>query len=160
MTLDVAAMFAEHHAFVVNYLRRRLNGRDPSIADDLACDTFLRAWEKRDQYVERAGTPARAWLVRIAHNLLIDYLRHERPTANLDDLQLAAVESAPNHRADVLPLLPAAIAALTPRQRAVIVARFYHGYRQRELGHISTYAGVKKLQDRALVNLRRALDVA
>jgi DNA-directed RNA polymerase specialized sigma subunit len=53
-----------------------------------------------------------------------------------------------------------ALDRLTERQRAVVVARFYEGRRQRDLAHIATYYGVKKLQDRALVNLRKLLEVA
>lgn len=47
--------------------------RDPDLAADLVQDTFIRAMERRDQYLGDA--PLGAWLRRILHNLAIDRVR-------------------------------------------------------------------------------------
>src|SRR3569832_1557518 len=56
-----------------SYLRYHLNGR-AELAEDLAADVFLKAMEKIHSY-QFSGVPFSAWLYRIAHNHLIDYLR-------------------------------------------------------------------------------------
>lgn len=48
---------------------------DPELADELAQEAFVTAWEKRDQY--RAGTSPRAWLLSIARSRLIDRNRRQ-----------------------------------------------------------------------------------
>ena len=47
--------------------------RDPDLAADTVQDTVVRAIERRDQYREDA--PLGHWLIRIAHNLIVDRAR-------------------------------------------------------------------------------------
>ncbi|MDD4889375.1 MAG: sigma-70 family RNA polymerase sigma factor [Phycisphaerae bacterium] len=47
---------------------------DPSLADDLVQSTYLKAWERFDQF--QAGSNCRAWLMTILHNTWIDHVRH------------------------------------------------------------------------------------
>lgn len=47
--------------------------RDRDFAQDLAHDTLLRAWERREQFAGRSSL--RTWLHRILHNLAVDRLR-------------------------------------------------------------------------------------
>jgi DNA-directed RNA polymerase specialized sigma24 family protein len=46
------------------------------MAEDLAADVLLRAWEKLHLYQADSG-PFSAWLSRIAHNRTIDYFRSQ-----------------------------------------------------------------------------------
>jgi RNA polymerase sigma-70 factor (ECF subfamily) len=46
---------------------------DPDLADEIAQDAFLRAWERRKQY--RPGTSPRAWLLTIARSQLMEHRR-------------------------------------------------------------------------------------
>src|SRR5690349_6412431 len=77
------------------FLRRRVDGTD-EIVEDLTEDLFVKVFEKLDRYVER-GLPFTAWLYRIAHNHLVDYLRSRpRYTAHsLDDVAEVAERHAP-----------------------------------------------------------------
>lgn len=50
--------------------------RDRRLAEDLAHDTLLRAWERREQF--RGDASLRTWLHRILHNMAIDRLRRSR----------------------------------------------------------------------------------
>lgn len=162
MSLDVAALFAAEHGRLCRYFRRRIGRRDPSLAEDLASAVFLRAWEKRGLYQVRPGVPAAAWLMRLAHTILMDYFRAERPTVSVEMRATLGYEVATHDTRDPASVLDlrAALAALRPKQRAVIVGYYYDGKKQRELVDIATLEGVKKLQQRALVNLRRALGAA
>ena len=47
--------------------------RERELAEDLAHDTLLRAWERRAQF--RGDASLRTWLHRILHNLAVDRLR-------------------------------------------------------------------------------------
>ena len=68
--MDFHALFDAQYADVHRYLAHRLG--DEAAAEDLASETFLRAYRARESYV--AGSP-RAWLFTIATNLLRDHVR-------------------------------------------------------------------------------------
>ena len=60
----------------------------PDRAEDLAQDTFLRAWTHFDQFDPR--TNCRAWLFRILHNAWVSQWRKTRlelPVADLDEVR-------------------------------------------------------------------------
>lgn len=163
MSLDVAALYGTEHDRLVAYFRKRLEPRDPSVAEDLAAAVWLRVWEKRDRYRPLPGTPARAWLYGIARNLLVDYLRHEPRGTSLDMLVGLMLEPSEPSRTSAVEwriVLSDAVETLRPRERAVVVGQFWDGRLQREMSEIGTTYGVKSLQARALVRLRRALGVA
>jgi DNA-directed RNA polymerase specialized sigma24 family protein len=68
-----AGLFDRHYAAVAGFLRRRL---ELSLADDLAAETFLQAFDMRNPYdVSRAD--ARPWLFGIASHLLSHHRRSE-----------------------------------------------------------------------------------
>src|SRR5918995_6356859 len=81
-----ASLYEQYSPLVYRFLRRRLDGAD-EVVEDLTEDVFVKVYEKLDRYVER-GLPFTAWLYRIAHNHLVDYLRTlPRMTASsLDDV--------------------------------------------------------------------------
>jgi RNA polymerase sigma-70 factor (ECF subfamily) len=56
--------------------------RSTQLAEDIAQDTFLKAWKGIAAFAPE--TSFRAWVFRIAHNGLIDHQRRERPTINVD----------------------------------------------------------------------------
>ncbi len=53
-------------------------------AEDLTAETFLRAWKVIDRY-EMRGVPIISWLLRIAHNQGMSYLRSRRETKPLPE---------------------------------------------------------------------------
>lgn len=60
--------------------------RDPELAAETVQDALVRALEKREQY--RSDAPLRHWLIRIAHNLMIDRARkakHEIVVEEIED---------------------------------------------------------------------------
>src|SRR5919106_5148803 len=66
-------IFDRHYRSVYGYLSRRV-GR--VIADDLAAETFIRAFERRSSYDPQAQR-AFPWLLGIAVNLLAHHRRSE-----------------------------------------------------------------------------------
>ena len=58
---------------------------DPDLAADVAQDTIVRALERRDQY--RSEAPLGHWLIRIAHNLIVDRARRAKHELLVDDVE-------------------------------------------------------------------------
>ncbi|MBB3117282.1 RNA polymerase sigma-70 factor (ECF subfamily) [Massilia violacea] len=71
---DFAALYMEHHGWLVAWLRRKLNGADHAV--DLAHDTFVRILCQPDQKRAPLQEP-RAYLTTVARNLLINYVRRQ-----------------------------------------------------------------------------------
>lgn len=81
----------EHGPAVQGYLRRRVG--DPMLAEDLTQETFLRLHRAQPERDEPAAV--RAWLLRTAHNLLVDHYRASKGEVPLDEaLHLSANEPA------------------------------------------------------------------
>lgn len=157
----LAELYDCHAPRVYAYVYRRVG--DPHLAEDLVGDVFVRVVQairsKRPWH-----TSFRAWLYRIAHNVVIDHYRHQQPvpTASLDEGWLPAVEES--SRAPLQdPLdhqrLRAALCHLTQEQQQVLVLRFGEGLTIRETAQVmrKTTGAVKALQHRAIVTLRRIL---
>ena len=58
---------------------------DPDLAADTVQDTIVRALERRDQY--RSDAPLGHWLIRIAHNLIIDRARRAERELLVDEVE-------------------------------------------------------------------------
>ena len=61
-----------HHLLRASLLR---DTADPELADEIAQETLIRAWDKRHQY--RPGTSPRSWLITIARSQLMECRRRE-----------------------------------------------------------------------------------
>ena len=156
-----ATLYEQYRPLVYRFLRRRLDGADETV-EDLTEDVFVKLYEKLDRYVER-GLPFTAWLYRIAHNQLVDYVRTlPRHTAQ----SLDVVADVPEHQTgseyrSVLDrqTFEPALARLTAEQRRAVELRFLQGMSVAETAAAMRRSeeAVKKLQARALANLRRSL---
>jgi len=157
-----ASLYEQYSPLVYRFLRRRLDGTGDEVIEDLTEDVFVKVYEKLDRYVER-GLPFTAWLYRIAHNHLVDYLRTlpRMNASSLDEVAEVPERAANAAFSRVLDRqsLEPALARLTPEQRQAIELRFMEGM---SVAETATSMGrsdeaVKKLQARALANLRRHL---
>jgi RNA polymerase sigma factor (sigma-70 family) len=140
--------------------------RDPGTAQDVAQETFLRAWRNAASYDARRGRVA-TWLLTIARNLAIDTARLKGvepldPDVLAGSLQLSGsaaageVELAPDER----DRLRAAISELPPDQRRALVHAAYLGRTAREIGEIDGVPlGTVKTRIRsAMLKLRAELE--
>ena len=85
-------LFDRHFDSIHRYLRRRV-GKD--IADDLAAETFMEAFDSRLKY-QSSARDARPWLFGIALNLLRHHYRHEeRELRALQRTGVDPIASAP-----------------------------------------------------------------
>lgn len=135
---------------------------DPSSADDLTAEVFLRVSQALPSY-RHQGAPFQAWVLQIARNLSIDHFRKvsARPQVPLDealatpgdDLEQSAERRLTGDR------LRVALIDLTDEQREVIVLRFVLGCPIAEVMTVlaKSESAVKALQRRGLESLRDAL---
>lgn len=173
MALDVEALYASQASNLRGFVVNRLGTSDDDRIDDLLATVWARAWEKRHQYRDQGYDP-KSWIFRIAHNAIVDDIRRAGIRRRLTRVPLTDVDAytatvdAGSHdhielisaRSDVTSLL--ALDSLTDLQRRIIECRFLLGLSEKETcvatGH--SYTGVKKLQYRALENIRKHLGIA
>ena len=156
----LAALYEEYYGKIARYIFARTGNRTE--AEDLAGEVFLKALESLGSYRER-GIPMQAWLFKIAHNLVVDYLRQvtKRKTVSIDTVQLPA-ESDQQATAETnieLARVTRALDQLTPAQRQVIELRFFAGLTSEQAGQALNKSGgaVREMQSAAIRRLRKLL---
>src|SRR6188472_3690201 len=143
---DLEALFRHHWPGA--YRAAYLVVHDAGAAEDIAQEAFLAAVRNLDRFDHRR--PFGPWLHRIVVNRAIDWARARQLRAEAELLDAVA---APQYAAPIDEPLLAALAALPPDHRAVIVLRHLLEYTP---GEIAELLGLP----RGTVNsrLRRGLD--
>lgn len=157
----LSALYHRHAPALYRYFVLRLHER--TVAEDLTGEVFLKMVEGLGNYEQR-GAPLAAWLFRIAHDRMVDYVRHSarRPTTALLETiidpesgpELQALDQAERQQ------LLAAVTTLGDEQKLVIQLRFIEGYSLEDVARImrKTVGAVKALQHRALTSLGRKIE--
>jgi RNA polymerase sigma-70 factor (ECF subfamily) len=68
------ALYAREARTVLRYLRSVV--REPAAAEDICGDAFCKAWDSWPRF-RGSDAEARAWVIRIARNLVIDRVRRD-----------------------------------------------------------------------------------
>jgi len=155
-----ADLYDRHVVRVYRHIYYLVN--DAREAEDLTAQSFLKAWEAIDRYKER-GAPFVAWLLRIAHNLTISFLRSKRDHSELDEGFVdqkrrgnpeESLEQASDERS-----VRDAVLRLRDEQRQVIMLRFVEELDYTEVAAMigKSVPAVRVIQHRALGNLRKIL---
>ena len=155
-------LYEENFDKIYRYFVLRI--RDETEAEDMTQQVFLNALKSISSYKWK-GVPFTAWLFRIAHNQLVDYIRKtaKRATVPLND-SLANSEPNPHqiaeHNLDIDQLI-SATGQLSAAQREVIALRFAGELSVAEVAKImgKSQGAVKALQHSAIVALRKRLSV-
>jgi RNA polymerase sigma-70 factor (ECF subfamily) len=158
----VGALYDSHCQAVYRYFHVRLGHQQT--AEDLTGEVFRRMITGLPRY-RISALPFRAWLFRIAHNLLIDHYRQEG-VCNLTSLP--EVETGGETEIDPVSAVEQkltleetyrALSTLEDSQRDVLVLRFLSGLSLKEtaLALGKTEDAVKALQRRGLMALRLRL---
>lgn len=136
---------------------------DTGVAEDLVQETFLRVWNRVQGFDAEKGAVG-AWLLAVARNRAIDYLRSTTGRAR-NTLELETTEHPSLYNdmekdllaADKARRVKAAMEKLSPNQRQVIELAYFEGLSQTEmaermgqpLGTVKTWvrAALKNLRD-------------
>jgi RNA polymerase sigma-70 factor (ECF subfamily) len=79
------ALYTKHRGLLYRFLLR--SARDPHRTDELFQETWSRVISARERYQPQAKFST--WLLQIAHNLMIDGIRRQRPMADGDEAEMA-----------------------------------------------------------------------
>lgn len=105
------------------------------LADDLAQDTFIRAYTHIGQF--KGLSAFSTWLYRVAYNVFCDYTRRQHPTSDLDAqiAQKCASDSADKTlRLD----LYNALSLLSEKERTCITLQLIDGYKIDKISEITS----------------------
>ncbi len=145
---ELVQIYREHTGPLYAYVSRRVGG-DRTLAEDIVQDAWLRAVD----HWPRRGTPdhPRAWLMRVARNLLVSHFRRRRPTpVDPAELDLEADTYSPETPATAA-LVSWGLARMRRGQAAMLEAFYFDGKSTREI------AEERGLSERAVEGrLRRA----
>lgn len=146
-----------HEIELRGYLTRQL--RDARLAEDLLQDTFVKALGEGSSFCTLENP--RAWLFRVARNLLIDHQRRQRSFVDLDD-RIAVEEPDVPAVESLSACLPRALAALDSEDREAITLCDIEGLTQADYAHRKglSLPGAKSRVQRARQRLKRQLSNA
>ncbi|HEY4096199.1 MAG TPA: RNA polymerase sigma factor [Baekduia sp.] len=160
------ALFERHFARIHRWLHRRVGA---PLAEDLAAETFTRAFDRRDRF-DGAYADARPWLFGIASHLVHDHQRAElrrlRALARVrrwepggDDLTAGAVARVDAAAAG--PAVAAALAGLRAEERDVLLLVAWADLEYEEVARATgvPIGTVRSRLHRARTHLRAALDL-
>ncbi len=129
-------VFVEKYQRLVFAVLSRMLGHGPHV-EDLAQETFLRAWRAFPEYEIRADSPPSPWLLTIASRLAISH-RRKRSRDSMRREHFTEPSSADTPETErARRALGRAIAdafdRLAPEQRSVFVLQQYHGLSLKEI---------------------------
>jgi len=156
----LTGLYEEYYDKISRYIFVHTGDRTES--EDLASDVFIRALDRLDDFEQR-GIPMQAWLFKIAHNLMVDYLRKnsKRKTMPIDAIEVSSSENIERNVEKSLNLetVDEAMKNLTASQREVINLRFFSGLSSKEVGQLlgKSDGAVREMQRAAVESLRKSL---
>jgi RNA polymerase sigma-70 factor (ECF subfamily) len=165
-TDEFAELVRRHSARVFAVLHRY--ERDQHRLEDLAQETFLKAWRALDQFDGRA--PFEHWLSRIAVRVALDHLRRQKqarneiglPELGEDALDWLRGDDAGSELAasEAREILDAALRQLSPADQLVITLQEIEGRSVKEIAALtgSSRVAVRVRAMRARARLKTALE--
>jgi len=160
----IGTLYDRHQPHIYRFVWSRV--RHQQTAEDMTGEIFTRMVTNLSGY-QITNIPFRAWLYRIARNLIVDHFRQHGERL---PLPLDAVENMTEETDSMDSLLQQKITVeyveqaldrIDPEQREVVVMRFLVGLPLKEVALTldKTVPAVKSLQHRGLAALRMALQV-
>jgi len=153
-------LYERHLACVYRYIAYRTARQD--VAEDLTSEVFLNAWKTIERFEDR-GYTFRAWLLRLAHNEVIDYYRTRKRDMSLPEhdtavLAFAGPELLAEANADRDSLLRA-VHQLPDEWQQLVLLRFVENFSFEEIGTVlgKRSGACRQIQHRALARLRELL---
>ncbi|KRE99547.1 RNA polymerase subunit sigma [Frateuria sp. Soil773] len=157
------ALYAKHRGTLYRFLLRSL--RDSHRADELFQETWSRVIASRARYQPQAKFST--WLLQIAHNLMVDSFRRQRPMAGGDEAEIALAGAAvpereqPDHALSEFERrrgLQRAIEQLPDEQRTAVMLRLEHELSLEEIAEI-TGTGRETVKSRLRYAMNKLRDV-
>jgi RNA polymerase sigma-70 factor (ECF subfamily) len=157
----LARGYREHAHAVFDFSRCIV--RNPSLAEDVVQDVFLRLWNSPRSYDPDRGS-LRSFLLTMAHGRSIDLVRSEtsRQRREERETRLAAVDAIRAEDDDIVThdVVHTALGALAPSEREAIALAYFAGYSYRQVAAVLDVpeGTIKNRIRTGLAHLRRELN--
>ena len=153
-------LIRRHQSHVRNFLRK-LTG-DFTVADDLAQDCFMHAWDKLHTY-SGSGTFI-GWMLRIAYTTFLQSKRKSKRYAEILEQAGHASdveERAVSNQSDEVGDLDRVLAVLTDEERAIMIMSYACGLSHREISEATAMpvGSVKSVIFRGKQKIRTSFDI-
>lgn len=161
---EFGALYERYVDRIYRYAYRRVGTHHE--AEDITAQTFQQALQALPNY-EWRGLPFGAWLFRIAGNIINRRGRTSGRELPVEDITVfGGYEESDDDpaervwRAEQAQELAGMIGNLPPDQQRVLVLKFSHGLKNREIGDLMgrSEGAIKQLVHRALVTLRATVE--
>ncbi|MFH0942400.1 MAG: sigma-70 family RNA polymerase sigma factor [Chloroflexota bacterium] len=154
-----AKIYESYFDKIYRYLVLKIGDRTE--AEDLTQQVFLKVVQKIGSFNWR-GTPFSAWLFRIAHNQMVDYLRQRNKRHSLPLNESIPSQDDPQRTVEIrldMERVFEAAKKLTAAQQEVISLRFSADLSTSEVARImnKSEGAIKALQHSAIIALRKIL---
>ena len=156
-----AKLYQKNYLSVYRYIYA-FTGGFVEQAEDLTAETFMRAWKNRTAFHGKTSS-AVGWIIRIAHNLVVDSYRHEktgpdiRPDPLDEELDLPTAASlSPEGQvmaAEQQQIILSLLGELPPDQREILVLRYLLNWKIRQIAQYLDFP-----ENTVSVYIRRALE--
>jgi len=123
-----AALVKTHQGQIRAFLRRLT--RNAALADDLAQDTFLRAFQSMGQVKD--DTKTKSWLFQIAYRIFLDHIRKHKRRQELSDANMPVDDTDISSPSGMKMDIEQAMNSLTPEQRAAVMLCLSYGFSHSE----------------------------
>lgn len=152
-------LYEEHFDKIYRYIALKIG--NTAEAEDMTQQVFIKALKSISSYKWK-GVPFSAWLFRIAHNQIVDYLRKSKHNTVPLDESLVSHNDNPGAIAEEkldMEQLTEATRQLTQAQQEVIALRFSSELPIAQVAQImgKSQGAVKALQHSAVLALRKIL---
>ena len=121
----------QHADGVYRFILKNL--KDEHDAQDVVQDAFEKLWVNHNKL---AADKAKSYLFTTAYHTMIDLIRRNKHTNNLEDMPEASNTTFHDY-SDLREVLDEALKKLNEVQRSVILLRDYEGYSYQEIGEIT-----------------------
>ena len=129
-------LFTRHNVRVFRFLMRLVGNR--ATAEELLNEVFLEVWVSAGRYEGRSAPTT--WMMAIAHNKAISYLRKRREVGIDDDApeeaDLADTPEVSVQKVDKSRMMRECIQRLTPEHKEILDLVYYHDHSVAEVAGI------------------------
>ena len=146
-----------HQSQVRGFLRKLT--RDITLADDLAQDAFLHAWNKLDTFTGKGSFIG--WLLKVAYTTFLQSKRKSNRYGEILDEIKQAPDGHVVHESDEISDLDRFLAVLSEEERAIMILSYACGLSHREIGETANLpiGTVKSIIFRGKERIRESFDI-
>ncbi|TMU83776.1 RNA polymerase sigma factor [Bacillus sp. BHET2] len=127
--------YNEHYLYLRNFLMGLT--RDGQLADDIIQELFAKILLNPSRILEVSYM--KSWLIKGARNTLLDHYKKKKPALLTDEKIIESLlikDESPEIKIMIRNELEHTLNSLSPTERAIILAKEYHGYNYQEISDL------------------------